>query len=128
MNLAADGGYIIAGATTSFGNGNQVYLIKTYTDGILEWENNYGGTGGDCGCSVLQTPDGGFLVTGYTNSFGNGYQAYLLKVFSNGTLQWQRNYGGTGTEVGFSGVLTADGNIAIGATRTRSATTIRYTC
>jgi hypothetical protein len=50
------------------------------------WERNYGGAGDDQGSSVQQTTDGGYIVAGYTNSFGNGTQVYLVKTDANGNV------------------------------------------
>ena len=75
-----DGGYIIAGSTTSFGNSYQVYLIKTNTAGDTLWTRVYGGTSLDIGQSVRQTSDGGYIVAGYTWNYGNASQVYLVKT------------------------------------------------
>ncbi len=82
-----DGGYIIAGEiSTSPGGGLwDVYLIKTASDGTFQWSQTYGGTGDDYGRSVQQTPDGGYIIAGYTkNSFGGSFDLYLIKTDANG--------------------------------------------
>ncbi|MQY71655.1 hypothetical protein GH141_06980, partial [bacterium] len=69
----SDGGYIIAGYTTSFGAGSyDVYLVKTNEDGDTLWTKTYGGTGSDVGYSVQETPDEGYIIAGRTTSFGQG--------------------------------------------------------
>jgi hypothetical protein len=90
----ADMGYIIAGETNSFGNSWQAYLVKTNASGDTLWTKTYGGAGSDCGYSVQQTSDTGYIVAGWTNSFGNGYQVYLIQTNAAGDTLWTRVYGG----------------------------------
>ncbi|MHC4540800.1 MAG: hypothetical protein ACYS74_13625, partial [Planctomycetota bacterium] len=91
-----DGDYIVAGETQSFGAGpGDVYLIKTDPSGDTLWTRTYGGNGHDWGQSVQQTTDGGYIVSGQTNSFGPGQaDVYLIKTDAVGDTLWTRTYGG----------------------------------
>lgn len=100
----SDGGYIIAGITDSFGaGGNDIYVLKTDNDGILLWEKTYGGVLDDRCTSMIMTSDGGYLISGYTHSFGaGGSDVWLLRLDSNGELLWERTYGGIDDDWGNS--------------------------
>jgi lysophospholipase L1-like esterase len=107
-----DGGYAIAGTTSSFGvEGSDVYLVKSDSAGNIQWSKTYGGTGDDVGYSVVQTFDGGYAIAGTTSSFGvEGSDVYLVKSDSAGNMQWNKTYGGAHA---YSVVQTSDGGYAI---------------
>lgn len=120
----SDKGYIFTGFSSGVGfGGTDVSLIKTDSSGNLQWMKLYGGTGEDWGDYVEETSDGGFIVVGYTTSFGAGdYDIYLLKVNSAGTLQWSKTYGGPAGDAssawGISGKITNDKGIMLCANTT----------
>ncbi|MCK4395869.1 T9SS type A sorting domain-containing protein [candidate division WOR-3 bacterium] len=97
VQQTTDGGYIIAGYTYSFGAGeSDCYLIKTNADGDTVWTKTYGGIHWDYAYSVRQTSDGGYIIAGFSTSFGAGFRdAYLIKADENGDTIWTRTYGGT---------------------------------
>ena len=110
-----DGGYTIAGTTYSFGAGNSdFWLVKTNSTGDEEWNQTYGGTNYDEARSVVQTSDGGYALSGFTDSFGaGGYDFWLVKIDENGHGQWNRTYGGGSNDVAWSVVQTSDGGYAL---------------
>ena len=112
---AADGGYVIAGATSSFGAGAYDCLVLGLaTDGSLARARTFGGTSDDGAWSMIRTADGGYAVAGYTNSFGAGSSDLLvLKLSSDGGLQWAKTFGGTGPEFAYSIVQATDGGFAV---------------
>mgnify|MGYP001413088912 FL=1 len=116
IQQTVDGGYIIIGQIESFALGyNDAYLIKTDAQGNEMWSQTFGGQGTDQGRQVVSTLDEGYLISGYTDSFGTlgGFNFWLVKANSLGELEWQRFYGEQGDDRGLSGIQTSDGGYAI---------------
>ena len=121
VQQTSDGGYIIAGWVYPylFGIGSKdVLLIKTDSKGNEEWNRTFGGSDHDCGYSVQQTSDGGYIITGYTNSSGAGESDVLLiKTDSHGNKEWAMTIGGSNLDKGYSVEQTSDGgHIIVGET------------
>lgn len=95
VTMAPDGSYVIVGETYSFGHGlSDVYVIKVSSSGILQWSKFYGGGGYDWAHSICPLTDGGYVVAGFTNSFGAGnYDAYVLRLDADGDSVWANAYG-----------------------------------
>jgi hypothetical protein len=123
VNTTSDGGYITAGSSTSadgdmsanFGD-YDVHLTKFDNAGNLVWTKNLGGSLLEEAYTVYQTPDGGYLLTGYTRSSDNQVSSnygmrdvWVVKTNSLGTIQWEKNYGGTGDDRAYYSTPTADG-------------------
>jgi hypothetical protein len=88
VRQTADGGFIFAGSTRSFGAGcSDVYLVKTDANGAAVWARTFGGANYDWSHSAQQTSDGGYIVSGTTLSFGAGSaNIYLIKTDSLGNV------------------------------------------
>lgn len=116
-----DGGYIVVGVTKSFGNGDEdVYLVRTDPTGEILWTQTYGGAGQDNGWSVLETRDG-FLLAGYTRSFGSGgFDFYLIKTNAEGESEWFETYGGVGEDRCWALAPTSDGGFVLAGETTSS--------
>lgn len=100
----SDGGYIVAGTTSSFGFATaEAWAMKVNADGIISWQKAYGGAGADKLSSVKQTADGGYVAAG---TFGT--DAWVVKLFSSGNVDWEFSYGGAGSDEALSVQQTAD--------------------
>ncbi len=110
-----DGGYVLTGVTSSFGAGAEdVYLVRTNPAGDEMWSQTFGGTDDDNGWAVQQTPDGGFIIAGFTSSFGaGGVDVYLIRTDSMGELLWTKTYGGEGDDYAWAIQPATDGGYII---------------
>ncbi len=99
-----DGGYILLGTTNSFGAGNtDFYALKLDSSCRFKWSRCYGGTINEEGYSVVTTLDKGYAFLGFTDSYGaGGYDVFLVKTDSLGNVQWQKTYGGSNWDFGYS--------------------------
>jgi len=117
-----DGGYILVGSTFSFGAGKaDVWLIKTDANGVKKWARVFGGAEVDLGYAVQQTTDGGYILIGYTQSKGAGSaDAWLIKTDSTGIKEWERTFGGSQWDAGYSVQQTRDGGyLLLGHTKSK---------
>jgi hypothetical protein len=99
IHECAEEGYIVAGYTVWPGLGADIWLIKLDLNGDTLWVKQYGDTGDEEGGSVFQTTDGGYIICGYSNSYGTNYDAvYLLRTDTLGGILWTKTVGGIDTE------------------------------
>jgi len=109
----ADGGFAIAGETSSFGS-DDIWLLRTDSQGNEQVNETYGGTAIDRGESLVQTADSGFAIVGQTASFGSGDDdLWLIRTTAQGVVRFRTPYGGSDTEQGYSLVQTDDGGFAV---------------
>jgi hypothetical protein len=110
ISSTSDGGCIAA--TT----GADIKVFKLNNSGVVEWQKNLGGTEGEFSGSIIQTPDGGYIVAGSTASndgdvTGNhgGSDAWIVKLESNSTIEWQKTFGGSSNDFAHSVIQPSDG-------------------
>ena len=111
----SDGGFILAGHTTSDASARSTWLVKTSSSGNMQWNATYPGQEANV---IIQTNDGGYAVaTRHFNAFG------LIKLDSAGQVQWNRTYHGSGYDANAESVIqTSDGGYALaGWTKTSEA-------
>jgi hypothetical protein len=110
-----DGGYIIIGSSDFSGDGNQdIWLIRTNSQGDSLWTKTFGGSGLELGADVQVLEDGGFILLGSTESFGNGgSDIWLIKTDSQGETTWTKTFGDNSSDYGKSILKTSDGGYII---------------
>ena len=96
--------------------------IETFRlKGEIEWQKTFGGSGDDIAHGIIETTDGGYAIIGYTNSIDGDVtdknapenDFWVLKLDQNGTVEWQKTYGGSGDDKGRAIIQTKDGGYAI---------------
>lgn len=110
-----DGGFAIAGRTSSFGaGGNDGFIAKMDRSFNIEWSKTIGGTGEDYFYEMTEMADGDLTAVGFTDSFGGGGRdIFAVQVDSLGALQWAHTFGSTGTEMAWSVKPASDGGVYI---------------
>ncbi len=119
----SDGGFVMAGNTSSFGNGGlDVFIVKTGSSGNMLWSRVIGGAGDDMAYAVAEEGNGNILIAGQTTSSGaGGADVYLIKLDPFGRLLWTKTIGGTGTDYAKGLVLLNDKYFIAGATSSSGA-------
>ncbi len=119
----SDGGLIFIGTIeSSRENGDDLWLLKTDAAGREKWSKTFGGAGVDTGNCLQATPDGGYILLGSTRSMGaGGSDVYLVKTDANGNWQWDKTYGGSADDCGYSIQCIDGGYIIAGSTGSSGA-------
>lgn len=122
IKRTADDGFIIAGWTTSFGYGDKdIYLVKTDLNGDTLWTRKYGGDNDDVAMSVQATADGGYIMAGWTNSYGiGGTDFYVVKTDGSGEVLWTNTFGGPYDDTAKCVQRTTDGAYLVCGTSERN--------
>jgi hypothetical protein len=124
VQKTTDGGYILAGYKVTSPNNYDYWIVKLNSNADIEWEKTYGGSNTNKATYIQQTADGGYIVAGYsystngdvTNNNG-GIDAWILKLSTNGDIEWQKTYGGSADDYFKSIKQTTDnGYITVGHT------------
>jgi hypothetical protein len=97
-----DGGFVMVGFTKSYSSNSyaDLWLVKTDSAGVEQWNKTYGGDNNDIGYSLDVTSDGGYILTGYSvinSSMSVG--ALLIKTDSNGNEEWNKTFDGNDSDV-----------------------------
>ena len=139
MRPTPDGGYLLAGSTTSPVGGDvtapgrggaDYWLVKMNNLGVIQWQGRYGGPGHDWLAQARPAPDGGFVLVGTTTSGPGGEitepgrggrDLWVLKVGPTGALQWQHRYGGPGQDYAAAVEVDPDGGYLVGASTSSAA-------
>lgn len=111
-----DGGYIVAGYTlsnngdvTGYRGGEDYWVLKLNSAGTIQWKRTFGGSGDDRCYAVQQTADGGYILAGTSNSSDGqvtnakgGFDMWIVKLNSSGTITWKKNLGGSDDDAAYS--------------------------
>jgi len=111
-----DGGILIGGNSFNFGAGDMDFvLVKTDKEGKVEWSQSYGDIGAEYMLDMKKLPDdGGYIISGYTNSFGSKVEdIYLLSIRNDGKINWCKTIGGEFGDYGVSVLPTSDHAIIV---------------
>lgn len=111
-----NGGYAIAGITYSYGDtaNGDMYVVKLDSAANIQWTRTIGGSKHDAGNSIVQLPNGDYVIAGSTRSYGSGgSDMYVVKLNSTGNIVWTKTFGGSGDDSATCIIKTYDGGFAL---------------
>jgi hypothetical protein len=112
-----DDGFVICGVIYDENQDDytDIWLLKIDSNGLLEWDNRFGvDTGNDCGFSIIQTADNGYVIAGgYGVSPVGPWDGWIFKTDENGSMVWDRKIGGIWEDVFYDCQMTEDGGFIL---------------
>lgn len=119
----ADGGYVIAGRTDSYGGGLDCYLIKINATGTIQWSKAFGRSGNDYIMNCYQTPDGGYITSGSSQAVAySNYDWIITKLDASGSVVWTKCIGSSLDDGCRRMIVTSDGGyLCAGHSRYRNS-------
>ncbi len=114
-----DGGFALLGRTNTFGNDSTAWLLKTDSNGTLEWNRTYFESEIDVGrCALIQTTDGGYAFVGYTTSswMYSGWDISLVKTDTTGMVLWNQTLNDLGAEYATDLIQTPNNEFIVAGT------------
>jgi len=118
----SDKGFVVAGGIQGTGAGERdIFVFKVDSAGSVEWAKAIGGSGEEFGYSIVQTCDGGYGILGSTESYGSGnYDLLVIKLASDGNLEWAKAIGESDREDGFEMINSNDNGFFLTGKATHS--------
>ena len=123
IQQTADSGYILTGSTQSSDGdvinnygGMDGWIVKLDNEGNIQWQKTFGSINDDQLFSIQQTTDGGYITAGYTVLYGPvhyGKEFWVLKIDNSGNMLWQKTFGGSGDDIGYSIQQLNDGEFIV---------------
>ncbi|MBN2333962.1 hypothetical protein JXL21_00280 [Candidatus Bathyarchaeota archaeon] len=109
----SDGGFIVAGVANRYTPDQKIYLVKTFSDGTLDWETQIGDSGYETSGGDIIALSDGYLIVGYIAPSGGDSDVYLVKTDLSGVVEWTETYGGPDDDCGNSITALSGGGYAI---------------
>lgn len=111
-----EGNLVFVGETKSrYKKGKEVYFVITDQSGKELFGKEYGRVNDESANAIIQTPDGGYVIAGYSSSKAKGYQgnkdAWLLKIDAAGEVMWDTLLGSKEEDIFYDLIQDDTGNL-----------------